>query len=135
MLLSSTYQTVGLAITILATVGEVVCYVLFFYEAYRHDNGAIKDLLDPQVTKQRNRKNLTTFLGQMYAFATECGFLVIFLIILATDSTDTSTKAMALVIKTMEFGGLSLVEIITSENLRNMMVDDFKKVKSVFTLC
>ena len=135
MLHSSTYQVVVLIIVISASVGEIVCYGLFFHHAFRHDNGNIKKILDPQVIRRRNRKNLTSFLAQFYAFATECGFLVIFLIILASDSTNTSTKAMALVIKYMEFGGLSLVEIIASEEMRKMMSEDFRKVKSVLTLC
>jgi len=91
-------------------------------------------MLDPEVTKQRNRKNLTSFLGQFFAFITEFGFLVAFLIILVVNSTDTTMKAMAVVIKVMEFGGLSLVEIICSEKLRKMMVEDLKKIKSLFTL-
>ena len=135
MLLSSIYQVVVVTIAISCTTAEIICYIIFFHHTYRHDNGNVKKLLDPQITKQRNRKNLTTFLAQFYSFATEMGFLVVFLIIIASDSADTETKAIALVVKYMEFGGLCLVEIITSGELRKMMVDDLKKIKSVFMLC
>ena len=90
-------------------------------------------MLNPQITKQRNRKNLTTFLAQFYSFATEFAFLSAYLIILKIDSTNTTIKAVAVVVKAMEFGGLSLVEIISSDNLRETMVEDLKKIKSVFT--
>ena len=131
---SSTYQIVAVIMTMCCTISEIICYILFFHHVYRNDNGDVKKMLDPQVTKQRNRKNLTSFLGQFFAFMTEITFLVVFLIILIADSSNTTTKSVAVVIKFMEFGGLSLVEIISSDELRTMMHEDWKKIKSMFTL-
>ena len=116
--------------TLCATIGEISCYATFCLHVYRQDNGEIKKYVDSGETRRRNKKNLTTFLAQLYAFATECAFLVVFLIILASDG-NTTTKAMAVVIKYIEFGGLCLVEIVSSETLRNIMLEDFQKVKAV----
>ena len=131
---SSDYLIVALTITVCCTIGEIICYVLFAHHTYNNDNGNVKNLLDPEITKQRNRKNLTTFLAQFYSFATEVTFLIVIVIIVLIDSTDTTIKALVVVIKIMEFGVLSLVEIVFSDELRATMVEDLKKIKSLFTL-
>ena len=132
LLLTSTYQAVAVFIALCATVAEISCYATYCLHIYRQDNGEIKRYLESEVTRQRNKKNLTTFIAQLYGFATECAFLVVFLIILASDGTNTTTKAMAVVIKYIEFGGLCLVEIMSSETLRKIMLGDFQKVKAIF---
>ena len=134
MIASSTYQMVATSVVLSCTVAEILCYIAFFHHVICHDNGPIKANLRPEVTKQRNRTNAISFLGQFYGFATEATFLTAYLVIIATDDKNTEMKALAVVFKFMEFGVLSLVEILASEQLRRMMFQDLRVVKSAFTL-
>ena len=134
MIATSTYQMVATGMMLSCSVGEILCYVAFFHHVICHDNGPIKANLRPEVTKQRNRTNAISFLGQFYAFATEAAFLTAYLVIIATDDKNTEIKAIVVVLKFVEFGVLSLVEILASEQLRRMMVQDLRVVKSAFTL-
>ena len=92
-------------------------------------------LLGRQVTKERNRQNVITFLGQFYGFATEVTFLAVFLFTLAGNKDNNELKGIAIVMKFMEFGCLSLVEVLTSERLRKDMFNDFNTIMSLFTNC
>ena len=93
------------------------------------------NLLDQQVIEQRNKHNMITFLGQFYGFTTEVIFLAVFLFTLAGAGDNNELKGVAIVMKFMEFGGLSLVEVLTSEGLRKSMFKDFNMIMTCAANC
>ena len=117
-----------MVIALTCTIGELVCYIMIFVEVFKQDNGEIKKLLDPNITKRRNQKNLTTFLGQFLHFAAEIAFFLTLLIVLAFDSSNVQLKAVAASCKLVEFGILSAVDVLTSERLKEALMKDLRVV-------
>lgn len=101
---------------------EFSIYIWFFIHRYRHDNGNISKLLTEDIVRSRNMKNIGTFLGQFYGFIVEFSFLlVIFLLTISEDVENNHTKALLVMIKFVDFGLLSAVEVMTSPNLRSLL--------------
>ena len=112
----------SIATLILIQVVEFVICVWFFYFQYKHDNGSIKKLLEQEVTRDRNLKNITTFIGHIYCFLTKCVFYFLsmaFIYVAAEYSTQ--YQAVANIAKFIDFGLLSAVEVLTSPTLRRFM--------------
>ena len=116
------YQKLALIFTMTFQVSEFIIYLYFFLWRYKHDNGNIKELLDPRETKRRNTNNVTTFLGQFYGFVVELSFIgVIFLLTHVPSSFAHFVKSIAIISHFLNFGILSAVEVITSPSLRQFM--------------
>ena len=101
---------------------EFSIYIWFFSARYKQDNGKIKHLLTQENIKDRNIQNVTTFVGQFYGFVVEYAFLVISLICthLGNDGSN-HLQSYATVIKFIDFGLLSAVEVYSSPVLRRFM--------------
>ena len=121
MLLGTKFQITTAAFVLCCALGEIGCYIIFFHHAYKHDNGPIKLLLPPEVTRQRNRKNLISFAGQFQVFLTQITFKVALITIMAMDIEGQRLKAIMVLVKCMDFGILSFVEVAVSEDLRNLL--------------
>ena len=101
---------------------EFFIYIWFFTHRYRNDNGNIKKLLTQDVIHERNTKNVITFLGQFYGFIMEYAFLTSLLLLMYfADEHTTQIKALMVMIKIMDFGLLSAVEVWSSPGLRSFM--------------
>ena len=101
---------------------ELIIYVWFFYTRYKNDNGNIKSLLGVEIIRDRNIKNVSTFLGQFYCFLIECTFLVTVLVIEHLyDAKTPHIKAYVSMVKLIDFGVLSAVEVFSSPSLRAFM--------------
>ena len=108
---------------IIFTLIELGCYLAIFHHLFTYDNGTIARCLGKERIRQRNRSHAITFLGQFCGFLTELSFMVIFTTILVVGESNTQLKALSTVMKFIEFGTLSMVEVIASKSLRN----DFKE--------
>ena len=102
---------------------EVGCYVIIFYHLFTHDNGNIKAFLSKECIRHRNRSNAITLMGQFYGFCIESVFMVILTICIVLGKSKIQMRALVIVIKLTEFGILSMVEVLTSEPLRNIFVE------------
>ena len=118
------YKIIVLFILVGMILMEFVCYLMFFYDIYRNDNGNIKQLLPKEVTRQRNRKNAITFVGQIYFFIVEIVFMVGTTILHLKSYQE--LKEFGTVAKVMEFGVLSAVEVLTSAPLRQSIFGEVK---------
>ena len=79
-------------------------------------------LLTYDVTKDRNIKNMKTFLGQFYGFMTEYAFLLFFFVVIVlAEQQAYSIRYYGNIVKFMDFGILSAVEYFTSPILREFM--------------
>ena len=96
---------------------ELVCYLIFFAHLYSHDRAMItRNILPKHEVNKRFQKNATTFFGQFYGFIIEC---VMLLGILSTleDGSDVTVRLLFVVGFNIEFGLISVVEVLTSRCL------------------
>ena len=122
-LLTTTFiRKVTIIVLISLQVIELGIYVWFFHTRYKNDNGKIKDLLTQENIKDRNIQNVTTFVGQFYGFIVEYVFLIICLIwtYLKNDGSD-HWKAYFTIMKFIDFGLLSAIEVYSSPILKKFM--------------
>ena len=101
---------------------ELGIYVWFFHMRYKNDNGSITTLMRQEDTHKRNLKNIGTFLGQFYSFVIEYSFLISLLLcgIFADENTQ-DYRALVVLMKFVDFGVLSCVEVLSSPQLRSFM--------------
>ena len=122
LITTSYLQAIAVAICIVIQTFEFTTYIYFFYYRYKHDNGKVAKLLSSDVIRDRNIKNMQTFLGQFYGFMTEYAFLTFFFVVIVfTNETTYSIRSYANMVKFMDFGILSAVEYFTSPVLREFM--------------
>ena len=101
---------------------EFIICAWFFYFQYKHNNGNIKKLLDQEVIRDRNLKNITTFIGHIYGFLTEYAYLLLSLVCLfIVGENMVHYQAIANIVKVADFGLLSVVEILSSPTLRRFI--------------
>ena len=116
------FQAIAVGFCIVFQTFELSSYVYFFYFRYKHDNGNVAKLLTLDATRDRNLKNIQTFIGQFYGFLVEYKWLLFwFVVIILADEQSYSMKSYANVVKFMDFGILSAVEYFTSPILREFM--------------
>ena len=119
---TTSLQMIALAALLAIQTIEFAIYVWFFNYRYKNDNGNVSLLLTEDVIRSRNTKNVGTFVGQFYGFLMEYSFLIlIFLLIFFADVKHNHTKAMLNMVKFVDFGLLSAVEVFSSPNLRAYM--------------
>ena len=121
-----------LTTTVLRKISMIICigiqaielgiFIWFFYTRYKKDNGKIKRLLTQENIRDRNIKNVTTFVGQFYGFLVEYAFMLISLICTYLGNDDYNhVQAFISLIKFFDFGLLSAVEVYSSPALRGFM--------------
>ena len=123
MIVTTVFQSTAIGVGILMQTIELIIYVWFFWHRYKNDNGNIRKLLTEDVIRRRNIKNITTFLGQFYGFLVEYAFLFVILVLTGfTQEQKELTRALAIIIKFMDFGLLSAVEVLSSQKLRSFLI-------------
>ena len=94
---------------------ELIIYIDIFYFIYKHDNSELlRRLLDPSVTRRRNKTNAITFFGQFCSFVVKVSIVIFFII-----STKVQALYMVFVLKYAGFAAMSMVEVFTSNVLRS----------------
>ena len=122
ILTTTVLRKIALIIGIGVQLTELGIFIWFFYTRYKKDNGRIKKLLTQENIKDRNIKNVTTFVGQFYGFVVECAFVLITLICTHLGNDDYNhLQAFVSFAKFIDFGLLSVVEVYSSPTLRRFM--------------
>ena len=122
MLVTPLFQSTAIGLAIILQTIEFSIYIWFFWNKYKNDNGNIRKLLSEDVTRKRNLKNVSTFLGQFYGFMGEYAFLVAIIILTSfTKEQKELIRALAVMIKFMDFGLLSAVEVLRSQTHRSSL--------------
>ena len=119
-MLTTTYlQLTSLALLIAIQTMEFSIYIWFFYNRYKDDNGNITKYLRQEDIRNRNLKNIGTFLGQFYGFLVEYSFLIsLFMLDYFADEYVQHFRALVVMAKFVDFGLLSAVEIFSSPLLK-----------------
>ena len=100
---------------------EVIIYFVFFYHMYRHDNNEmLRRLLDPNVTRHRNRTNAITFVGQFCSFSIELVWVILYIMTIPKDNNTKGGKLIILrfIVRIISFTCIPIIEVITSKILR-----------------
>ena len=122
ILTTTVFRKIAIIVCIGIQAIELGIFIWFFYTRYKKDNGRIKKLLTQENIKDRNIKNVTTFVGQFYGFVGEYAHLFITLICthLGNDYYI-HLQALKDFARIMDFALLSAVEVYTSPALRSFM--------------
>ena len=108
-------------VSLICVVTELACYILFFRQVYYHNKGMLsRNILTKGEVKRRRQVNAITFLGQFYGFIAE-SVLYFGMMFTLQESSDIAYRVGIVLIFWLEFGVVSVVEVITSENLRNFL--------------
>ena len=122
-MLTTTYlQGTALTVCIAIQTIEFSIYIWFFCYRYRNDNGTITKLLAQDTIRERNIKNVTTFLGQFYGFVIEYSFLIsLMLFTIFAHEHIQHIRGIVVMVKFIDFGLLSAVEVLSSPGLKGFM--------------
>jgi hypothetical protein len=119
-----------LLILVAMTLAEIMIYCVYFYHIYRHDNSErLRRHLEPEVIRKRNKRNAITFFGQFCSFVFDIGINVCLVLATATFGKKPELWVVILSMKAACFTAMSMVEVLTSSNLRSRMELPFKSKK------
>ena len=105
----------------LGIAAEFLCYLLFFKHLYSHDEDLLrKKVLKVDVVRKRHHRNAITFLGQFYGFVVEFARIVLLMYTMKASS-DVGYRVLFVISIWVEFGILSVVEVMTSEGLQKYL--------------
>ena len=83
--------------------------------------------MDPKDVRKRNTTNVITFIGQFYGFLIDASFMAIFLLLTVISDLDISpsvnnfVRSVAVFAHFLNFGILSVVEVLVSPSLRSWL--------------
>ena len=102
---------------LLATISEIMIYILYFYNVYIHDNNDnLRRLLEPDAVRYRNTRNATSFFAMFCSFAFELTVLLL-LLLLRTFGTQHSDTIFVLFWR-LRFSAMAMIEVLLSKKLR-----------------
>jgi hypothetical protein len=93
--------------------------VLFNY-IYNHNKNIGATVLQPEVIRQRNRKNAISMVGQFCSWILELSYFFL-LIFFATRLYHDQRREIASIIKLYEFSLIPLVQIFTTASMRQFV--------------
>ena len=116
---SEVIAEIAVIINLLSAGLELFCYIIFFQHLDNHDREMLKRkvLSSGEVKKRRNR-NAISFMGQFYGFGVE---IIVYFGLLFTlkESSNIGYRLGLVLCFWIEFGMVSVVEVMTSTQLRN----------------
>ena len=101
---------------------ELFSYLYIFYYLHKH-NEALK-VLPEEAKKSRNQFNAQTMLGQFYFYLTDLIYVVFLMIAFQTSTTSLDPVAtdITTILKTSEFGFMSVVQCLLIPALRKRLI-------------
>ena len=102
---------------------EVIIYATFFHHMYKHDNNELlRRLLDPNVTRNRNRTNAITFFGQFCSFAIEFIWIILYIITIPLEELHKKGGhpliSARFIVRMISYTCIPIIEVVTSKTLR-----------------
>ena len=125
-------QIMATSVAFTLNFAELGCYIAFFRHAYKHDQRALSVTTAANI-HQRHKKNAISFIGQFYGFCTEFVFLGIFIFVLWQGKSHIEMKALAMLINYSTFAVVSIVEVITSQDMRNYLIRRWRRITGLFS--
>jgi hypothetical protein len=109
------------AVGIVLTVIEVLCYVLFFYHIYKHNQTVASQVLEPSIIKKRNKRNAISMTGQLAGWIME-GWHVVLIGFLTPIFDLDSLRNVSSLLKNFEFAFIPLVQIWSSVPIKKYLL-------------
>ena len=110
------------AVMLIATISKIIVYIIFFHHMYKHDNNKrLLRLLEPSVTRNRNKRNAITFFGEFASFVIEFSLIVLLLFAHALEDHTRQQFLIAVTFWRFKFAAVAAVEVVTSNVLRPLM--------------
>jgi hypothetical protein len=112
-------------VCLVAAATELSCYVMFFQHLDDHDKAMLKKkVLKIGGVKRRRRENAITFVGQFYGFGIE---MMVYSAMIYTSREKTSViyRLGVVLCFWIEFGIVSIVEVMTSNSLSQYLPHNF----------
>ena len=117
---------------LILALGELVCYILFFHHVHTGDK-KVKHLLMGNEFHIRRKTNAISFVGQFYVFCTKFLFMVAVTFALMKGKSHVMLIALSYITKFVEFGLLSIVEVMTSHKMRNDLLNRWRRIIGLFS--
>ena len=118
----SVLSQVVFLILIAMTLAELTTYCVYFHHIYKHDNSErLSRLLEPAVIRKRNKRNAITFFGQFCSFVFNISINIGIVIATAAFGNQNGKWKIIFIVNTACFIAMSMIEILTSRNLRSRM--------------
>ena len=113
------YPAMMSILTLVCIFSELACYIVLFKHLYSHNEDLLRNKTLPlREVKKRHMLNATSFLGQFYGFVVKTTLTSGVMFTLITGPGDTFLRMIIVVFLWVEFGIISIVEVLTSQNLR-----------------
>ena len=118
---SEFFAKLSILSTILGVISELFCYLMFFSHLHENDKTLFTRKVIKEVEYKRRRQiNCITFSGQFYGFLVECTTYIGIYSTLQKNS-NISYRMLVAICYWVEFGIVSFVEVMTSQNLRRYL--------------
>ena len=122
---SEFWPQAAVLLSLMCVVMELACYIYFFSYLNRHDKELLsRKILSNGEFKRRRQVNAITFSGQFYGFIAEC-VLYFGLMYTLQESSDVVYRVSIVIGLVVEFGIVSVIEIVTSNNLNNFLPHNY----------
>ena len=118
------YQTplhlLGASFYLLMIIIELIIYLIFFCHLFLHDNSdGIKLLLESEIIKRRNTRNVLTFFSHFCSFVAEFILTVVLMIAIKKANNENPIVLIDCNARWFSLSGLAMIEFITSR--RNLI--------------
>ena len=118
---SEFFAKLSLLITIFGVISELVCYLMFYGHLHSNDKNLFtRNVIREVEYKRRRQINCITFSGQFYGFLVECASYIGMYSTLKKNS-NINFRLLLAICFWVEFGIVSVVEVMTSQNLRRYL--------------
>ena len=106
-------------------ISELLCYIYFFWDLYKYNNGL--SIIPQETKKSRNRTNAQTMMGQFYMFLTNALFIMFLTVGFSSTNSPVSaeTKDLGVIFKSLEFGLFSFMHCYLIPELRIVILKYF----------
>ena len=95
------------------TTVELICYMIYFWYIYNHDNKVAAVIISKTTLKSRNKRNAISMVGQIVSWILKVWYLVI-VGLLASIFDNDMLREVSVLIKATSFLLIPLVQVLTS---------------------
>ena len=123
------------ALTLTFVMIELTCYALIYTYLYTHDTLMFKHtVISIDLYKNRQKRNIMSIAGQFYCFLAELVYIMAITISInfVENYDSVILKEISFVVKIGEFGIFSTIQVLSSTELRLMLLSPVRKFGKLF---
>ena len=123
------------ALTLTFMMVELTCYAVIYTYLYMHDTLMFKHtVISIDLYKNRQKRNIVSIAGQFYSFLAELIYIMAITISInfVENYDSVILKEISFVVKIGEFGIFSTIQVLSSTELRLMLLSPVRKFGKLF---